>query len=311
VSLALDAAPQDEGTLKQAARQSCASFRGEYDFSPHFLATDAGAMHYLDEGESEAAPILCVHGNPTWSFHFRRIARDFAAEARVVAPDHIGCGLSEKPQDWGYRLAGHIENLERLVLELDLKRITLVAHDWGGAIGAGVAVRHPERFARLFLMNTAAFPSQRIPWRINVCRTPLVGALAIRGLNAFARAAVLMAAKRREAMTPEVRRGYLAPYNSWRNRIATQRFVQDIPMSPSHPSYATLVEVAQGLCRLREKPVRLAWGMRDFCFTPEFLQTWLGYLPQAEILRLPEAGHFALEDAPQEVLPWLRNFLKS
>jgi haloalkane dehalogenase len=311
VSLALDAAPQDEGTLKQAARQSCASFRGEYDFSPHFLATDAGAMHYLDEGESEAAPILCVHGNPTWSFHFRRIARDFAAEARVVAPDHIGCGLSEKPQDWGYRLAGHIENLERLVLELDLKRITLVAHDWGGAIGAGVAVRHPERFARLFLMNTAAFPSQRIPWRINVCRTPLVGALAIRGLNAFARAAVLMAAKRREAMTPEVRRGYLAPYNSWRNRIATQRFVQDIPMSPSHPSYATLVEVAQGLCRLREKPVRLAWGMRDFCFTPEFLQTWLGYLPQAEILRLPEAGHFALEDAHQEVLPWLRNFLKS
>lgn len=293
-----------------AARRLCAGFRGEYPFEPHFFPTRAGDLHYVDEGPRDAAPILCVHGNPTWSFYYRRLVKEFSADWRVVAPDHIGCGLSEKPQGWSYRLADHIANLEELVLGLDLQRITLVVHDWGGAIGCGVAVRHPERFERIFVTNTAAFLANRIPMRINVCKTPFLGELAVRGLNAFARAAVTMAIEDGSRMTPEVRSGYLAPYDSWETRIATHRFVRDIPMSPGHPSYATLAAIDEALPRLREKPMRIAWGMRDWCFTPEFEAMWEERFPQAEVLKLEQAGHYLLEDAHEEVLPWLREFMK-
>ena len=300
-------APEDRSAR---ARRTCAPFREEYPFEPNFLETPAGALHYLDEGVREGSPILCVHGNPTWSFYFRRIVRGFRDRYRVIVPDHLGCGLSDKPQDWSFRLADHIANLERLVLELDLREITLVVHDWGGAIGCGVAVRHPERFARLFVTNTAAFPADRIPLRIKVCRTPFLGELFVRGLNAFARAATFMALEHTERMTPEIRRGYLAPYNSWRNRIGTHRFVLDIPMSPSHPSFATLQEVAGGLERLRGTPLRIAWGERDWCFTPAFREEWQRRFPDAEVLSVGHAGHYLLEDAHEEVLPWLEEFLQ-
>lgn len=292
----------------ELAVRKCLAFRDEYPFEHHFLETPAGALHYLDEGPADAPPILCVHGNPTWSFYYRRVASQLAGQARVLAPDHLGCGLSDKPQDWSYRLADHVENLERFVLELDLTGITLLVHDWGGAIGCGVAARHPERFERLFLLNTAAFPAARIPLRINLCKTPLLGELAVRGLNAFARSAVSMAIADPGRMTPEVRRGYLAPYDSWSDRIATHRFVRDIPMSPAHPSYRTLEEIDAGLARLRDKPVRIAWGERDWCFTPAFLRMWRERFPRAEVLALEEAGHYVLEDAHEQVLPWLREF---
>ncbi len=288
-----------------AATSACTSFQDEYPFAHHFLDTPAGALHYVDEGPRDASPLLCVHGNPTWSFFYRRVIEQFAPTRRVVAPDHLGCGLSDKPQDWTYRLADHVDNLERLVLELDLRDITLVVHDWGGAIGAGLAVRHPDRIARLFVMNTAAFPSSRIPLRIAVCRTPLLGELAVRGFNAFARAAVHMATEAPGRMTPTVRKGYLAPYDSWRSRIATHRFVQDIPMSPSHPSYATLQAIDSDLRLLRGKPMRIAWGERDWCFTPAFREEWERRFPLAEVLALPDAGHYLLEDAHERVLPWL------
>lgn len=296
--------------LADEARRKCADFATEYPFEPHFLGTPAGSMHYLDEGLEVSKPILCVHGNPTWSFYYRRLAKSFRDTHRVIAPDHIGCGLSDKPQDWSYRLEDHVDNLERLILELDLRDITLVVHDWGGAIGCGAALRHPERIERLFVMNTAAFPADRIPWRINVCKTPLLGELAVRGLNAFARAAVTMAMEDSARMTPVVRAGYLAPYDSWRTRIATHRFVRDIPMSEKHPSYGTLAAIDEGLASLKQKPVRIAWGMRDWCFTPAFEAMWQERFPEARSLKIDRAGHYVLEDAHEEVLPWLREFVK-
>lgn len=298
-----------EAERAERARAICRPFRGEYPFAPNFLEVEGGALHYLDEGPREGRPILCVHGNPTWSFYYRRLVREFSTDHRVIAPDHLGCGLSDKPQEWSFRLADHVANLERLVLELDLKEITLVVHDWGGAIGFGVASRHPERFARFLVMNSAAFPADRIPFRINVCRTPLLGEWAVRGLNAFARAATVMAMEHHERMTPEVRRGYLAPYDSWRNRIATIRFVTDIPMKASHPSWPALREIEAGLAKLRGKPLRLAWGEKDWCFTPAFREMWQERFPDAEVLRIEHAGHYVLEDAHEEILPWLRELL--
>ncbi len=292
------------------AQQQCLSFREEYPFTHNFLETPAGALHYVDEGPRDASPILCVHGNPTWSFYYRRLIQACSHNQRVIAPDHLGCGLSDKPQDWSYRLEDHIANLERLVLELDLRDITLVVHDWGGAIGCGLAVRHPERIARVLVMNTAAFPGGRIPSRIRVCRTPFLGALAVRGFNGFARAAVEMAVENAGVMTPEVRKGYLAPYDSWNNRIAVQRFVEDIPLSPEHPSYATLQAIDSDLRLLREKPIAIVWGEQDWCFTPAFRKQWERRFPLAKQLTIDEAGHYVLEEAHERILPWFQAWQK-
>ena len=294
----------------ERARRATRGFADEYDFAPRFHRTPGGALHYVDEGPRDGEVVLCVHGNPTWSFYYRRLIRAFAADRRVIAPDHLGCGLSDKPQDWSYRLADHVANLESLVLDLDLRRVHLVVHDWGGAIGCGVAGRHPDRFLSINASNTAAFPSTRIPARIDVCRWPLFGPLAIRGFNAFARAATVMAVEHKERMTPAVRAGYLAPYGNWRDRIATLRFVQDIPMSPRHESWPALQEVEAGLARLAHLPVNLFWGERDWCFTPEFRREWQRRFPRAETLTLDDAGHYALEDAHERILPWLAERLR-
>ncbi len=286
---------------------SRAGFAEEYPFASHFLDLDGVRYHYLDEGRGET--LLFVHGNPTWSFAWRHLVRDLSRDYRVLAVDHVGCGFSDKPQDYDYTLATHIGNLERVVEALDLHQITLLAHDWGGAIGMGAAGRLPGRFARFVLFNTAAFRSRQIPWRIAVCRWPILGPLAIRGFNLFAASALRMAVVKHERMTPAVRRGYLAPYNSWANRIATLRFVQDIPLEPSHPSYPTLAEVEDGLSQFQQAPMHFIWGMKDWCFTPAFLREFQRRFPNAKTTVFDEAGHYVFEDAREQIPAVLRKFL--
>ncbi|HTI49392.1 MAG TPA: alpha/beta fold hydrolase [Planctomycetaceae bacterium] len=287
---------------------SRAGFEREYPFPSKFFDLDGRRYHYIDEGEGDV--LLCVHGNPTWSFAWRNLIKGLSAEYRVIAVDHIGCGFSDKPQQYDYRLARHIDNLSRFVKGLDLRNVTLLAHDWGGAIGLGAAVKMPERFARYVLFNTAAFRSQRIPFRIAVCRWPVLGPLGVRGLNLFARAALTMAVCKHERMTEEVCAGYLAPYGSWADRVAILRFVQDIPLAADHPSYAALVELEQALPILASRPMLFIWGERDWCFTPAFLEEFLQRFPRAETLRLPEAGHYVFEDAHEEIVPRIRTFLQ-
>jgi len=170
-------------------------------------------------------------------------------------------------------------------------------------------VAEPERFSRLVLFNTGAFRAPHMPWRIRICRTPVLGSLAVRGLNAFARAALWMATARPEGLSPAVQAGLLAPYSSWANRVAIQRFVEDIPMRPEHPSYRDLLAVEQGLERLADRPVLLVWGMQDWCFTPNFLQRFTEFFPAAEVCRLENAGHYVIEDAPGEVVDAVQGFL--
>jgi haloalkane dehalogenase len=266
-------------------------------------------MHYVDEGERGAALMLMLHGNPTWSFYYRELIRAFRGEHRVVAPDHLGCGLSDKPTNFSYRLADHIAHVESLVEALDLRDLTLVVHDWGGAIGMGFAVRHPERVKRLVILNTAAFPSKRIPFSIDICRIPGFGALAIRGLNAFARVALIRAVHHQERLTPEVRAGYLAPYDSWEHRLANLRFVEDIPMKPTHPSYALLAEIGEKIGVLADRPMLIAWGARDFCFDDSFYEEWVRRFPKAEAHYIEDASHYVLEDAHERIVPWIKRWL--
>lgn len=283
-------------------------WRQLYPFASHYLDRDGLRYHYLDEGAGE--PLLLVHGNPTWSFYWRRLVSALRGEYRLIVPDHVGCGLSDKPQNYPYLLDTHVANLQALVEHLDLRQVTLIAHDWGGAIGMGCAVRAPSRFARFVLLNTAAFRSQRIPLRIRICRTPVLGQLAVQGFNAFARAALHMATTRSHAWTPAERAGYLAPYDSWAHRIATHRFVLDIPLAPGHPSYDTLTAIEEGLPQFRDRPMQFIWGMRDWCFTPHFLERFEAIFPQAESRRIKDAGHYVVEDAAAEVESTIREFLK-
>jgi haloalkane dehalogenase len=280
-----------------------------YPFESRFVEIGGHRLHYLDEGRGPV--LLLVHGNPTWSFYWRELVAALRSEYRVIVPDHIGCGLSDKPdrRTYPYRLQRRVDDLLALIEHLDLREITLVAHDWGGAIGLGAAVADAARFSRFVLLNTGAFRSKHIPWRIALCRAPLLGRLGVQGLNLFARAAVHMAVARPERMTDEVRAGLLAPYDRWSSRVAIHQFVLDIPLRPIHPSYAALTRIEHGLPRLADRPVCLIWGMRDWCFTPHFLDRFLDFFPRAEVHRLADAGHYVVEDAHEEIVPILRRFV--
>ncbi len=282
-------------------------WRSLYPFESRAITLGGSRYHYVDEGQGEV--LLLVHGNPTWSFYWRELIRSLSAKYRVIAVDHIGCGLSDKPRDYAYRLTQHIDNLAQFTDRLDLQDVTLLAHDWGGAIGLGAALERQQRFARFVLFNTAAFPSSRMPWRIRACRTPVVGRLLVQGLNGFARAALRMAVTKHDRMTAPVRAGLLAPYDSWQHREAIYRFVADIPMSPRHHSYATLAGIERRLPLLRDRPWLFIWGMRDWCFTPEFLEQFLTIFPTAETHRLADAGHYVVEDAYERIVPILEQFL--
>ena len=279
-----------------------------YPFSSHSLQLDRLRYHYLDEGSGEN--LLMLHGNPTWSFYYRNLILGLKGSYRCVVPDHMGMGKSDKPQDYPYTLSRHIDNLEKLADHLELDDITLVVHDWGGAIGMGFAVRHPERIRRLVIFNTAAFLSSEIPWSLRLCRIPGFGAIAIRGFNAFARGAIRWACRKQERMTEEVRAAYLAPYDNFANRVANLRFVQDIPISPDSPSYSVIQHIEENLKLFREHPVQIIWGAHDFVFNDHFLKRWQEIFPQAEVHRMEDAGHYVVEDAHERILPLLYEFLQ-
>jgi cis-3-alkyl-4-acyloxetan-2-one decarboxylase len=280
-----------------------------YPFESHEIRHNGLRYHYLDEG---AGPVLLmVHGNPTWSFMWRDLILALRKKFRLIVPDHIGCGLSDKPAPelYSYRLAQRVEDLDRLIEHLDLQHITLVAHDWGGAIGMGAAVAAPERFDRFVLMNTAAFLAPRCPFRIRLCHLPVIGPLGVQGLNLFVKGALDQAVAKHERMTPAVRAGMSAPYDSWANRIAVYRFVCDIPLRPSHPTYQTLLDIENGLAQFSGHPVSLIWGMKDWCFTPAFLDRFLEFFPRAEVHRLADAAHYVVEDAHEQIVPILEKFV--
>ena len=289
---------------------SANDWRPLYPFSSHEVTLGGHRCHYIDEG---AGPVLLlVHGNPTWSFYWRELVKAWRDRYRVIAIDLIGCGLSDKPpvSQYSYRLAQRVADVRQFVETLDLRDITLVAHDWGGGIGMGAAVAVPERFARFVLMNTAAFRAPRCPWQIRACHIPGFGQVAVQGLNLFVKAALRSTVCKHERMTPAVKAGYMAPYDSWPHRVGVYRFVCDIPMSPSHPSYQALLDIEQGLDKFRQHPVCLIWGMHDWCFSPEFLERFLEFLPEAEVHRLADAGHYVVEDAYEQIAPLVADFLQ-
>ena len=295
------------------ASQLPPEIRMEYPFAGNLFdqpgtPSSAGPvqMHYLDEG---AGPVVVLlHGNPTWSFYYRNLVHTLtAAGYRCIVPDHVGCGLSDKPQDYSYTLKRRIEDVERLIDHLDIQRFSLVVHDWGGAIGSGLAGRRPEALDKLVLLNTGAFRSKRIPLRIASIKVPLLGEAIIRGLNGFAGPAALMSVK--IPLSPAVKAGMLWPYRSWADRVAVWNFVKDIPLHAAHPSYDTLAEVEAGLAKLADKPVQIVWGGKDFCFNMHFFARWREIFPKADVQLHSQHGHYILEDGGSVVAQQIAAFL--
>lgn len=283
-------------------------WRQEYPFSSHYLAAPVdrngigGRLHYVDEGAKDSHnTILAVHGNPTWSFYYRSIVSRFRQKNRVIALDNLGCGLSDKPLDYDYCLANHTANLLHLIDTLDLKNITLVVHDWGGAIGLGGAVERAERINQVIVLNTAAFPPPYIPFRISVCRWPFIGSFAMRYWNAFAWPATFMAIDRLPRLSPAAKAGLLAPYDTPAHRIAIDRFVHDIPMNTNHRTYAVLEKLERDLVRLIDKPIHFVWGMKDWCFKPQCMERMSKVWPHATRQELADVGHYVMEEAAVEV----------
>ena len=262
------------------------------------------ALHYIDEGEGD--PMVMLHGNPTWSFYYRELIRHFSKQARVIVPDHIGSGLSEKPENWSYALEDHIQNVIQLVDQLSLKNITLIVHDWGGAIGMGFATRRPELVKRLVILNTGAFYLPDIPKRIQFCRLPFVGEWFVRQLNGFAWPATWMATAK--GLPELIKKGYLYPYNSYANRVGVSGFVRDIPLEPDHPSRNTILKIEADLPKVKV-PTLILWGAQDFCFHKAFFDRWTQIYPHAKKVWIEDAGHYVLEDARDQVTQEISEFV--
>ena len=290
------------------------AFYPEYPFTPkRFDRGDGIGLSYLDEGPAEADPVLMLHGNPSWSYYWRHLVSGLRDGYRCIVPDHIGMGLSDKPDDGDYRytLQSRVDDLDRLVDSLGLTRkITLAVHDWGGMVGFAWALRNPGRIARLVILNTASFPlpkTKKLPWQIALGRIPLLGAVLIRGFNFFARGAADLGVLR--PIPPASRKALLAPYDSWTNRRAVHRFVQDIPLKPDDAAWSLVQQAEVQLPGYRDRPAFIGWGLQDFVFDQDFLAHFVKDLPAATQKIYSDAGHYVLEDKHEDLVPAIRQFL--
>lgn len=286
----------------------------DYPFKSHYATVKDLRIHYLDEGPRTADPLVMLHGNPSWSFYYRKLVAALAENYRCIVPDHVGMGLSDKPgaDVYDFGLDRRVDDLEALLDKLALgDNITLVVHDWGGMIGMAWASRFPDRVKRLVILNTAAFhlpAGRQIPWQLKLSRLPVVNALLNQGFNAFARGAVKYCVTRK-AMPADVAAAYLAPYDSWANRLAVRKFVEVIPLEEGDDGFATVDAVDKNLQQFADVPMLICWGMQDFVFDRYFLEEWERRFPDAQVHRFEDAGHYILEDAAEDVIPLIQEFL--
>ncbi|MFI0479675.1 alpha/beta fold hydrolase [Actinomadura sp. 9N215] len=293
-----------------------------YPFASRWYCRDGLRQHYIDEGAGP--PVLFVHGNPSWSYLWRRPVLAMRDRFRCIAPDHIGMGLSDKPGEdrYTYTLAARVDDLDALIEYLIADRgapergWTLAMHDWGGPIVMAWAARHPERVARLVVCNTAAFPNPYGERARPVLRLPLwvlretrLGERLFLRHNAFARLATLPPLGVRRPLPRAVRASFLAPYDRPEHRRAIQRFVQDIPLRPGDRAWPLLHTTSEALAQFAHLPTLIGWGLRDPVFDQAFLREWQRRFPAARSHVYRDAGHYLLEDTGDRFLTALRGFL--
>ncbi len=280
--------------------------REEYPFRSRWWQTDEGRMHYIDEGAGP--PIVFVHGVPAWSFNFRVMVRGLSSRFRCVAADHIGFGLSDKPTRWHYDPAALAAHTEELIEGLGLRDLTLVVHDWGGPLGLSYALRHPDNVARLVLLNTWMWSSDgdlRARLVARLLASPLYLALEDR-MAITARLFTRLAVARRDRISPGVFAHFEGPFRRRDDRAGLRALVRAIRGSDEW--VGSLWEERE---RLRDVPALVVWGMKDPAFPPRYLSRWEALFARARIECLTGVGHYPHEEAPEEVLCLLEEFVKS
>ncbi len=273
-----------------------------YDFDPHWLDQDGLRMHYLDEGSGD--PVLCLHGEPTWSFLYRKMIPGLARVARVVAPDYFGFGRSDKPTDGGwYSYDRHYGSILRLVEELDLRRLTLVVQDWGGPIGLRLAAEQPERVDRLVIMNTGV-GGGRAP-----SETWLRFREVVRSLGGQLDIARLVGAGCARGLSDDAVAGYEAPFPTPESKAGAVAFPEHVPTEPEHPNTAPMLAVREAMSQW-EKPALVLFGDSDPIFAPSVAESISRLIPGAlPAETIANAGHFVQEDAGEEAAERIVRFL--
>ena len=284
-------------------------FGGRFPWKSRLVEVDHGVRQaVVDEGPRDARlTFLLLHGNPTWSFLYREFIRRLSPQSRVIAPDHVGFGRSDKPRDprW-YTLDRHIGNLGKVLSELKVERVVPVMQDWGGPIGMGWATRNPESVAGLVVLNTWAFV------REPAMKLPLLFKLLVLGKGGWKRSVQknifvewLLARGGPRRLTEEELQPYRAPFPTADDRVGIARFPQLIPETKHqlHESWATMAHIEDGLARLREKPALICWARKDRAFGGKVLRRWQQAFSRVDGPHLiADAGHFLQEDAPGPIL---------
>lgn len=292
------------------------TFGGLWPYEPHWFETPEGRLHYVDEGPRDGKPVVLLHGNPTWGFLYRNFIDPLVgAGHRVIVPDFLGFGRSDKPSDASVcGVLDHVRRLNSLLDSLDLRDTTIVPQDWGG-LGLAWAVENPDRIAGLFILNTSLHKPRdkwKFPLPLRLFRMPGVGEVMVKGFSMFHRAFLFgVGTVHRERLTPIIKKAYLAAHPTWASRTAVLAFPRAIPAGPDDHLASFFGEMEEGLERhFRSRPVQIVWAMDDVGFTPDMLdQQWLATFPDAKVVRLERTGHYLQEDAHERIVPELLAFL--
>jgi pimeloyl-ACP methyl ester carboxylesterase len=285
-------------------------FAGTFPFQSRYLIAGDVQLHYVDEGPSDSAPLLFLHGNPTWSYLWRRQIAELSERGhRCVASDHMGFGRSDKPARLSaYSLEQHVENTLALIDALGLEDVTLVAHDWGGPIGLGALLERRDRLRAVVLMNTWAWelPSFLPPF-LREFRTEGLGEILALGGNLFVES--IPGGMARREVDPVMMDAYRAPFPDYWSRAGTLAFQREIPLTERDRSASLMAGIHERLPSL-DVPALLVWGMRDPVFQPVFLEQWRELLPHARSVELADASHYLVEDDPDGVTAAIGDFLR-
>ncbi len=280
--------------------------RSLYPFEHPWADVDGHRIHYVDEGTGPT--LLLLHGNPAWSFLYRDVIRGLRDSFRCIAVDYPGFGLSSARPGYRFTPAEHSEAIERLVHKLDLRDVTLMVHDWGGPIGLGVATRNPERFRAFVIGKTFAWPANGDPKLEGFSRLMggPIGWFTIRYFNAFVNLLIPFGVRRKKP-DQKVMEHYRLPFRgSPQSRLPT--YV--LPRAILH-SRAFLEQVAAGLPAITDRPALILWGDRDPAYQAKERERFERLFPDHRTVILAGAGHFIQEDAPEEIVAAIRDWMPS
>jgi len=282
------------------------TFDGTFPFTPHFMDVYGFNMHYVDEGPADGEVIVCLHGMPTWGYLYREFITALSNEYRVIVPDHMGFGKTDVPENLPFTMQWHVMNLERFLLTLDVRDITLVVHDWGGPIGFGFAVDHPDLVKRIVILNTSVGVMREgtKPWYASIPNyNDFFGHM---GDNI--ERLLKMGMYHPENLTPVMVKAYAAPFPDVFYCAGPLAFPKDIPIGSDHWSTEAMMHVRNNLDKLAGKPMIAIWGMQDIVFPPPVIDRWKRFYPDLEVHPIEDAAHFLQEDNPAEVIEAIKTF---